>query len=1070
MCYNLNIKAAEGKYMSDNHKFITVEKYNNSKVNYKYFNLSFILEDLFNEADPIIKFKETNSAEPALIAQINSFMPKVVLQSFSQAMASKRINPRTKNPKNEKSEFDYYKEFTNSSNTYTLGNKIIKMFDKEGIAPFVKNFKRNENLIIDKALLKEYLKTIKESVFPDEGFFSCINSKIYFKDSMDKYKKVYDLFTDQNNEINALVRLIISTIILQGQTKKYPRAEYVFSFIGNKAEKESKKTIENLLKTVFDKVWLTFCDDPAENEIFKECVLSGYKNSDFNSVINICKINKEILDKNENVAIKHLYAIALLRLGNISECEKTLNEKCFGNYPDAQYLLYRIYNNDFGEFLTTDKETKRNKALAKAADLGQPNAVLTFVSELFNDFNNNYKTIKTLLLKLKEKISVLGDDLKADFYYYLACCKEKDDLPEEAKQYFDKALEFGNERARSKASRTLRKTYDFSKTFNSENFEKICVINSNNENTKVFLRTLPDDYNVFAINADFNGTEIENVFSFSSIKSCIDDLISKVNLGSKVIISFLNDDDRTNLSDGLEVLDRLYNEVLNKNQHDRINFINVFDIYIKSDYEYASVFVDANLSDMGDDIFFKTHIIDPYRNSVLKLLYEKPVFLPILTNKMKVKSGTVVIGNNVNFNFSVIKQFMAISYMGKSSQTAITVISNNEFMNALSNKLHKEMPGAYANDFYDKLKEIVHHNNDKTKKSKKSSEYPILKPELKSFDISSSEFFSLLLGTSAFDMSDKEFDNIFNLSVSSNLPSVEKSEVHKFYKLLNSANYFIVNIGTDEENIEFAINIRRLILSNSPNMDKKPFIAVYCENPKTAYLANRITLSNKNQGEHYHNKYDLYFFGMADTLYTYNCLVNNSLEQQALEIHESYCGLSVNDANKGAAHSALNSYYSYQYNQDSSIITAIGLRYRLFIAGLYKDKNLSSEFTLEEDCNLSEEFNKYLNKKVESNDDELGEIEQIRWNNYMLSRGWSAPTYEQLKTYLNDNSITNHKHMLLKLHPYIANWDDLDDDGEICKVIKDSNKKFESPKEITRQSVKDTAKWLSMFKDKGIER
>ena len=1059
----------EGKYMSDHHKFITIEKYNGFKANHKYFNLSFILEDLFNEASPIIKFKKTDNAAPTLIAQINSFMPEVVLQSFLQATQSNKANAQPQRAKIPKRKFDYYREFTNSSNTYTLGNKVIKIFNEIGIAAFVDALEKNENLIIDKALLKEYLKAIKELLFPDEGFFSSTNNKTYFKNSSDKYKQTYDIYLNHNNEINVLARLIISTIILQRQTKGCPHAKYVFSFIEAKAKKESKKTIENLLKAILDKIWLTFCDNPAENEIFRECVLRNYKKSDFNSVINISKLNKEILDKNENAATKHLYAVALLQSGNISDCEKVLNEKSFENYPDAQYLLYRIYNDDFGRFPAADKEEKRRRALAKAVDLCQPNAVLSAVSELINDFNSNYKTIENLLQKLNKKINALGDDLKADFYYYFACCKEKDNLPEEAKQYFDNALKYGNERARAKASRVLRKTNDFSKAFNSENYKNICVINSNNEATKVFLKSLSEDYLVFAINSDFSGTEIENIISLSSVKSCIDTLISKAAIDGKVIISFLNDDDRINLRYGLEVLDRLYNEALNKSRYDRISFINIFDIYIKSDYEYASVFVDANLSDMGCDIYFRTHIIDPYRNSVLKLLYEKPVFLPLLTNKENAKSGFVVIGNNVNFNFSIIKQFMAVSYMGNSVQASACVISDNEAINTLSNKLQKEMPGIYVNGFSNRLKEIIHHNNKNTK-HKQPSEYPILKPELKSYDISRSEFFSLLLSTSAFDISDKELNDAFNLSVSNNFPIKDKSEVSKFYKLLNSANYFVVNVGTDEENIEFAINIRRSILANSPKMDKKPFIAVYCENPKTAYLASRITLSNKNQGDHYHNKYDLYFFGMADTLYTYSSLVDNALEKQALKIHESYFSHAVNKSDNEDTLKALNSYYSYQYNQDSSIISAIGLRYRLFIAGLYKDKNLSSEFTLEEDCGLSQEFNKYLNKKIKLKDDELAEIEQIRWNNYMLSRGWSAPAYEQLETYLKDNSVTTHKHMLLKLHPYIADWDDLDDDGDICKMIKDSNKEFYSPRETTRQSVKNTAKWLSMFRNRGIER
>ncbi len=1047
--------------MCNNSKFITVNKY--SKL--RYFNLSFILKDLFSEINPIIELKAHKNSDSVLIYQINSFMPKNVLDMFKDAVKYK---------KSKKSKIDYYNEFTHSSNTFTLGNKVIEAFNENGIIPFVRYVENNNNLLINKPLLKEFLNSIKNFVFADSS--SIISDTVF-----EKYKEIYNLYLNHNKEISVLTRVIISTIILQKQSYNFPKPEYLHSFMvynlsSTKFKKlsnsDKKIKIEELLKSVLDKVWFKFCNNPSESKIFEEFVLINYKKDNFALVKSICELNKELLNKKENIALKYLYAVSLLQLGDISKCEKTLNEACFEKYPDAKFTLYRIYNNDFGEFFAENKAAKRKKALTDGAYLAQPNAVIMLVRELFSDFNKNYQTIKALLWKLNEKISSLDDTMKADFYYYLACCKEKDNLPEDAKHYFDKALKFGNERARAKASRALRKTYDFSKAFKTENFKNLCVINSNNESTRALLRTLPDDYAVYAINADFKNTEIENIFTFFSIKACIDNLILKITAGSKVIISFLNDDDRENLNNGLEVLDRLFNEALNKNQNDRISFINTFDIYIKSEYEYASAFIDANISDMGDDVFFKTHIIDPYRSSILKLFYEKPVFLPILTSKAEKQSNIILLSNSVDFSFSVVKELMAISYMGKAAKTNITVISNDEIIEKLSKKLQKKMPGAYINNFSKKLSEIINNAGAKSKEKNNlsCSQYPVLKPDLKSYDIYSSDFLSLLLGTSAYEISDDKFNDIFNLSVSNNLPSEEKAEVHKFYKILNSANYFIINVGTDEENIDFAINIRRQILANSPNMDKKPFVSVYCENQKTAYLANRITLSNKNQGDHYHNKYDLYFFGMADTLYSYNNLVNNTLEQQALEIHKSYCGLSVHDSFNENTHGAYNSYYSYQYNQDSSMITAIALRYRLFFLGLYKGKNLSSEFTLEEDCDLSEEFNKYLNSSDKSIDDELAKTEQIRWNNYMLSRGWSAPNQEQLKVYLNDNSITNHKHMLLKLHPYIADWDDLDDDGEICKAVKNSNKEFESPRDITRQSIKDTVKWFSIFKEKSRER
>ena len=54
-------------------------------------------------------------------------------------------------------------------------------------------------------------------------------------------------------------------------------------------------------------------------------------------------------------------------------------------------------------------------------------------------------------------------------------------------------------------------------------------------------------------------------------------------------------------------------------------------------------------------------------------------------------------------------------------------------------------------------------------------------------------------------------------------------------------------------------------------------------------------------------------------------------------------------------------------------------------------------------------------------------------------------------------------------------WDDdnLSDDSEMCNAVKDfkkrQNKKFTSPKTETKKNVKNTSKWLSLFKEREHE-
>lgn len=1009
--------------MENLNSFVTIQKFNEKG----YINLNYVFSDLFNSENPMLH--PINSSNIKYFPQIEYFVPKKLKEDFEGDLEEN---------------LKYLTYDTNKN--YRLGNKIVKNMSKQMVLNFAEQLSisldNKEIEILDDKQLKNFFKIISDKIVP--------------KKILSWGNDIYNIYLSQNDYKQLLSRLVLSLLSLQQPSYAQTERKYL------------KAVNEEDNHTILSTIWGTFSN--SNYKTFKKVVVAFNERKDYDAIKIICEFNREFLE--EEIEINYLYAVALANCGDITNAENILNKEQFNDYPNAQYVLYKIYNGDFGSLDTEDLKEKCKKALSKASNLGQPNAALIFIKELFDDnFNVNYNAIKSLLTKMKNNIIELDDIQKGWYYYYSGCCKEKDNLLEEANMYFDKALGCGIELARTKSSRVSRKTADFSKNFNSQTDKNICVINSDNECTKILLRTLPDDYTVYSINTDFADTEISNVIPFTSIKTCIDTLVSKTDKSEKIIIAFLSDDERKNLNYGLEVLDRLYNEVLNKENNDRFHFINIFDIFIKSNYDFASVFIDASISDMGDNIYFRTHIIDPYKSSIQKLFYEKPLFLPLLENNVT-DSNTVLFSNNINFSYSLLKELIAVGYMGKKYKTKATVICNKTIENELNNKLRKEMPGIYKNSISLVLKEIS--DLDKNKTNEQFGGFPIIEPAIKGLD-------ETIMPISAYGISN---DKIKNIKDNENLTNKEKGLISKlkikehsllkeyleYYEKLNLANYFIIDVGSDEENIDFAINLRRQLMANSEGMTKKPFIAIYCRDSKTAYLANRMTLSNKNQGEHWHNRYDLYFFGMSDTLYSYEVLINNDLETQALEIHKSYCKLESNDIYSKEYFDALNSFYSYQYNIDSSLTTAIGLRYRLFIAKLYNEKNSSSEFSLEDDCNKLPLFENYLNNEFESyNEDAFAKIEQYRWNNFMLSRGWQAPTWEQLCTYLKDETITNHKHMLLKLHPYIANWDDLDDDGDICKEIRKYKKFFDSPKSITQDSINKTTHWLSLFKNREHE-
>jgi len=177
----------------------------------------------------------------------------------------------------------------------------------------------------------------------------------------------------------------------------------------------------------------------------------------------------------------------------------------------------------------------------------------------------------------------------------------------------------------------------------------------------------------------------------------------------------------------------------------------------------------------------------------------------------------------------------------------------------------------------------------------------------------------------------------------------------------------------------------------------------------------------------------------------------------------------------------LKNYYSSQYNQDSSKITAIGLRYRLFIADLYEfPKNHESlMFSIEKDQELSKQYKTWLENDDENNTYLAGSIEQTRWNGFMLSRAWEPASLNQVVGYKNQSSNGQHKHMIAKLHPFICEWEDLNEMNDNSFIVSLRNKftqdphtkeyKIENPTETTLKSVYDTSAMLSLKHIKKIK-
>lgn len=830
----------------------------------------------------------------------------------------------------------------------------------------------------------------KESSYKKDTNMFLICFADMFKSDYAFQSEIYEYFYESADYSKLFSRILLSLILIQHKKISGGNNKIIKNYLLN----------EDKYIKIFKNIWLPVSED-EEIEIISR-ISNYFYECCYQKAFEICDSNKDFV--NTNPQLKKIYAISKAICNeDLEELEKGLTKE---NTGLAWYTLFKLYNGNYSDKLWSP--SKATEALENAIKMKEPEAILLKIKELYTDFDKNYTDIEELLSKTD--IYKTNDLQKSKYYFYKGLCLDKQKKYTDAQKNYEEAFRLGNKEALNLLDKKPRHINDYEIKFNNTLTDKICIINSFNDQSKDLLKSLPEDYGVCFFGNDINKTDFSGIIEYKNIKNCLNNILINIeqnNLKNKeVIIALLSDNDDNNLNCCLEILDRLFNAALNKkdDKSKLYKFIDIFKIFVKCNYEYASTFIDASISNMGNDIYFETKIIDPYREAVHKLLYQRPLFIPCLVNNEKNINIAICSGDN-NFNLSAVKEAMSVGYIGAARKVNINVYPKD--YKGLCDKVVVEMPG------------LIQDNLE-----------GLITPNYVENDFLTSELYS-------------EFNNY-------------------------NANYIIINIGNDIENILFAIELRRYLLINSSDLDKKPFIAVYCQNPNTAFLANRMTLSNVRNEEQWYNNYELYFFGMLEDTYSFDELVNNKIAKQALAIHFAYSDMEYTGKHNKSNHDTYNSYYSYKYNEDSSMNSAISLRYRLFIANCYEPRNINEQFSLEKDY-TDKNIQKYQ-ELYNGNSDKFAKIEQIRWNNFMISRGWLPPCKKQLKIYLQKPNISNHKYMLAKLHPYIANWDDLDDDGEICTAIDQSLKPFKSPQDITKDNVKKATLWLSMFKEKEQEK
>lgn len=577
-----------------------------------------------------------------------------------------------------------------------------------------------------------------------------------------------------------------------------------------------------------------------------------------------------------------------------------------------------------------------------------------------------------------------------------------------ANEYFEAASKRGNERARQEITRKKRNERNSFPSFVNDENAPCCYANSFTGNNYTVVSTFPSETWVIYTPDITDKKGINRVLGIEEF------------IGSQAVADFphsglvfllMSEDEEKNLNECLILLDKLFNIVLDKAKEERWRIIDTIEIFVKAKYETASMLIDANISDMGSDIYFKVHITDEDRDTVHKLLCEAPLFLPAL-KKGNDKTEVVLFGSSeMNYNF--IKESIACAYLGSSHDIKITMLGGNA--DILENRLHQECPGIY---------------ND-------NPHISCIRPEFIKCSIKETDFPSYIYGKICAEVLSGE------------------CESHLDTEIVNSllkANYFVVDYADDLENIRFSAELRTLLLRSEGTYRRAPFIAVRCSDEQNSYLASHLTLSGQASGNSYFNKYDLFPVGISAQIYSYENLINHPvLNDFALRIHKSYYG----DKERVAE----NDFYSYSYNADSSLSTAIGLCYRFFAAGVFfNDKDNYLNFGFFKTPAIETKFEEVYKEKLE----DLAALEQSRWNGFMLSRGWESANKSEVQAYKDQSTGSAHKHILAKKHPFIREWADLDASkiAELLGILKSKFDYDRQPQVTTKKSIEDTAKFF----------
>ena len=264
-----------------------------------------------------------------------------------------------------------------------------------------------------------------------------------------------------------------------------------------------------------------------------------------------------------------------------------------------------------------------------------------------------------------------------------------------------------------------------------------------------------------------------------------------------------------------------------------------------------------------------------------------------------------------------------------------------------------------------------------------------------------------------------------------------KTEIGEDGFRLQDTDYFIVAVGSDEENFLIADKLRQAIgyyhLNEEEN--KKTIIGYVIYNSDLCR-----TLNTRPRYKHVSNlpanEFDIYMhaFGSMEEIYSVNNILRNDIRERTATIGQNYKKKQSENSSTRSNQIKTRQYY----NKRADAARGLHLRYKAFSAGLLTpslfktgtDEAYRQELIAAEKSYINHVSSVWSYPKYAANANSLAWMEHRRWNAYMRMNGFKKP--ESVDRYISlDSDIHSlkpghdkaYQFLSIKRHPCIVECD-----------------------------------------------